>query len=120
MMQFAAVFLYGGLMGFAGLDRKTHPLNWVARCFWVPLSWGGYWQVAQFLIASPLVDMGCFSWKGCYRAVNWIISLGLLATYIFFEFYYDDPNKQPAFKKLFIFSRELVYVGNFMVIIEVV
>eukprot|EP00494_Astrolonche_serrata_P033865 UN34134 len=119
MMQGAAIVLFSGLQMY-GMKSLDEPLAIVARCFWLPLSWGGYWQVGQYLITSPLVDMGCCKWEGWFKALNLLLSFGMLGVYAYFELFIDDPMGNKFFNNLFKFSRAIVYVGNALCLIELV
>jgi len=117
-MQLAAILLWGFLAHYEMTSTST--LARIMRLFtFVPLSWGGYWLVGQYLIVSPLVDLKCFKWEGVFKAINWTISLLAMCLYMYLEVGYQDPTSNPEFTKLEDFSRLLVYIGNFFVLIEV-
>lgn len=116
-MQAVAVLLYGYFMPYTiGFDEK----GIIARALFCILSWGGYWVVGQFLIISPLIDIGCFKWKGIFKIVNYVLCFLMLLVYIYFEYNFQNPWENHAFKQFFAFTRLVVYVGNVLVLVEVV
>jgi len=117
LMQFAAIvnFTY-----FSHFSEDRHSLrSFIGRLMWVFLSWGGYWLVGQYLIASPMVDMKCFSWSGAFKFVNYFLSTAYFCIYMYFEFGFDEPFHNTLYRELFKFSRILVYIGNAIVLVEV-
>eukprot|EP00494_Astrolonche_serrata_P028538 UN28805 len=95
-------------------------LNTIGRILFLGLDWGGYWLVGQFMIASPLVDLGIFKWDGWFRTANYALAIFMLLLEAYLELSLDVPFENKLFKKIFDGSRTLVYIGNLIVIIEVI
>lgn len=83
--------------------------------------YGGYWIVGQFLITGPLVDMGCLKWsEGCcsiIKIINLVLAI-VMACVLYGIALHGDPWESPVYQKIVHFTSVLVYLGNFLVIIE--
>lgn len=125
LMQFCALFLFGGFMQFYKVWPIFNPISVggiILRIAFVGLDWGGYWLVGQYMIVAPLVDMGFVSWKkkGWFRILNYVITFTYLIWLTYMEFTVASPFTNKWVHKAFDFSRTMVYLGNIMLLVEVI
>jgi len=120
LMQCAAIFMFGYFMHFA---RHQLPPVWkekmVSLLGCIDL-WAGYWIVGQFLVLSPFVDMGCVSWKGLVKWLNYLLAVVMLCVMLYLEFWAKNPGyHNPTMHLIIDITHGLVLFGNLMTIIEV-
>jgi len=121
LMQCAAILMFGYFIYFA---KHENPPTWKSKMtslLGCTDLWAGYWIVGQYLVISPMVDMGCIKWKGLVKALNYIISIVMFAIMLYFEFWAKNPGfRNPTLQRIVDVTHGLVLVGNLMTIVEVV
>eukprot|EP00494_Astrolonche_serrata_P000016 UN00016 len=97
-----------GFLYFYGQDMTSD----ISRLLFGIDMWGGYWIVGQYLVISPCIDMKWFKWKGWFKIINVLFSLIMGGVIFYFEFFTDDPHKNPTFQKLMQATEGIVLFGK--------
>merc|ERR1711879_870967 len=112
MMQFVAIFLFGYFFHYSRADGWKGIMSEILS---VTDLFCGYWMVGQYLIISPIIDMGCcnLKWKGWFKKLNLLVMfiIGAIMYGVLFE---EDPHKSPIFQKIVNATEHMVYIGNFL------
>lgn len=110
------VMQLAGALGF--IYFFSRPDN-IARILFALDIWCGYWIVGQYLVLSPLIDMGCLNWRGITKIANYALSLLMGAVIFYFELHDEDPEHDKIFQNIIKSTQLVVYIGNIMLVIEI-
>jgi len=108
-----------GALGFMYFFSRPGK-NYFGRVLFGIDIWCGYWIVGQYLVMSPMIDMGCFQWKGLTKIANYAFSLVMAVVIFYFEIHDEDPEHDKTYQNIIKATQLVVYLGNIMVFVQIV